>query len=74
MCDMDTPTGIKHRLEALLPDAKQVMGIAGTPGAAIAVLHDGQLLNSEYIGFRDVENRVCVLGIFLRTNIVIGEA
>ncbi|KAI1128604.1 beta-lactamase/transpeptidase-like protein [Nemania abortiva] len=29
------------------------MQIGGTPGAAIAIIHDGALIHSEYIGYRD---------------------
>jgi len=46
-------SAVRSRLEAVLPKAKRLMDIAGTPGAAIAIIHNGELIHSEYIGFRD---------------------
>jgi hypothetical protein len=58
---MDSSSEIKRRLETLLPDAREIMKISGCPGAAIAVIRDGELLHSEYIGYRDVENKVPIV-------------
>lgn len=51
---------LKRRLENVLPDARQIMNIGGTPGAAIAVIHHNNLIHTEYIGFRDTESRLPV--------------
>ncbi|KFA45548.1 hypothetical protein S40293_06604 [Stachybotrys chartarum IBT 40293] len=51
---------IKNRLEASLPQAKQIMNIAGSCGAAVAVIHEGKLLHTEFIGYRDLENKLPV--------------
>ncbi|KAL8904629.1 MAG: hypothetical protein Q9207_003150 [Kuettlingeria erythrocarpa] len=57
---METSTTIKARLEAVRPNAKQIMDIGGTPGAAIAIIDKGQLIYSEYIGFRDIDEQLPV--------------
>jgi hypothetical protein len=58
---MDSSFEIKRRLETLLPDAREIMKISCCPGAAIAVIHDGKLFHSKYIGYRDVENKVPIV-------------
>ncbi|KAL8874002.1 MAG: hypothetical protein Q9174_000598 [Haloplaca sp. 1 TL-2023] len=49
---------VKARLQAVLPLAQDLLSIGGTPGAAIAIIDDGQLIHSEYIGFRDIEKQL----------------
>ncbi|KAL5085888.1 hypothetical protein Trisim1_009802 [Trichoderma cf. simile WF8] len=51
---------VKARVESVLPTAKRLMQIAGTPGAAIAIIHNGKHIHSEYIGYRDQELKLPV--------------
>ncbi len=51
-------TTVKARLEAVLPFAKHLMNIGGTPGAAIAIIHNGELIHSEFLGFRNVQEQL----------------
>lgn len=36
------------------------MNIGGTPGAAIAIIENGKLIHSEFLGFRDVQEQLLV--------------
>jgi len=58
--NMETSTTVKARLEAVLPHARQLMNIGGTPGAAIAIIDNGELIHSEYIGFHNVHQQLPV--------------
>lgn len=51
-------TTVKVKLEAVLPFAKHLMKIGGTPGAAIAIIDNGELIHSEFVGFRDVQEQL----------------
>ncbi|PTB47925.1 hypothetical protein M431DRAFT_549441 [Trichoderma harzianum CBS 226.95] len=51
---------VKARVEGVLPTAKRLVQIAGTPGAAIAIIHNGKHIHSEYIGYRDQELKLPV--------------
>ncbi|KAL9026675.1 MAG: hypothetical protein Q9196_004698 [Gyalolechia fulgens] len=51
---------VKARLEAVLPEAKTLMNIGGTPGAAIAIIDNGELIHTEYLGFRDLQQQLPV--------------
>ncbi|KAH0527545.1 hypothetical protein TsFJ059_002538 [Trichoderma semiorbis] len=51
---------VKASVESVLPTAKRLMQIAGTPGAAIAIIHNGKHIHSEYIGYRDQELKLSV--------------
>lgn len=53
-------TTVKSRLEAVLPFAKRLMNIGGTPGAAIAIIDNGELIHSECLGFRDAQEQLPV--------------
>ncbi|KAF3074082.1 hypothetical protein CFAM422_003842 [Trichoderma lentiforme] len=51
---------IKAKVKGVLPTAKRLVQIAGTPGAAIAIIHNGKHIHSEYIGYRDQELKLPV--------------
>lgn len=53
---MDNVDQIIERLKNVEEHAREIMKLSGTPGAAIAILHDGHLIHSENFGFRDIEN------------------
>ena len=55
---MEISTTIKARLEAVLPHAKDLMDIGGTPRAAIAIMHNEELIHSEFLGFRDIQEKL----------------
>ncbi|OPB45974.1 hypothetical protein A0O28_0060940 [Trichoderma guizhouense] len=57
---MEPSDVVKARVESVLPTAKRLMQIAGTPGAAIAIIHNGKHIHSEYIGYRDQELKLPV--------------
>ncbi|KAF2144342.1 uncharacterized protein K452DRAFT_306921 [Aplosporella prunicola CBS 121167] len=51
---------VKSRLDQVRPEIEKLMKIGGTPGAAIGVLHHGQLAYLDNIGFRDVSSKLPV--------------
>lgn len=53
-------TTVKARLEAVLPFAKHLINIGGTPGAAVAIIGNGELIHSEFLGFRNVQKQLLV--------------
>ncbi|KAF2805750.1 beta-lactamase/transpeptidase-like protein [Mytilinidion resinicola] len=57
---MEDVTTIKHRLSAVRDAIVSIMSIGGAPGAAIAVIHEGQTVYSDYLGFRDIANSIPV--------------
>ncbi|KAI4924848.1 uncharacterized protein J4E92_006884 [Alternaria infectoria] len=57
---MASDTSLINRLCNVRKDAESIMEISGTPGAAIAVMHEGELVHSEYLGLRDRENQLPV--------------
>ena len=57
---MATYNTIIERLASVRLEAEKMMKIAGTPGAAISVIHEGTLIHSAYIGQRDIEKNLPV--------------
>lgn len=52
---MDDIKSLVERLSAMKEEAEAIMNYGGTPGAAIAVIHEGELVHTEYLGVRDIE-------------------
>jgi len=57
---MASNASLISRLSEVQDQAERIMKIGGTPGAAIAVLHEGVLVHSEYLGLRDRDNQLPV--------------
>ncbi|KAF1913118.1 beta-lactamase/transpeptidase-like protein [Ampelomyces quisqualis] len=57
---MESNPRLISRLSGVREYAESIMKIGGTPGAAIAILHEGELVYSEYLGLRDQENQLPV--------------
>ncbi|KAH7092987.1 beta-lactamase/transpeptidase-like protein [Paraphoma chrysanthemicola] len=57
---MASDASLISRLSSVRKYAESIMKIGGTPGAAIAILHEGELVYSEYLGLRDQENQLPV--------------
>jgi len=51
---------LTKRLEALEPTIKKIMGIAGTAGLSIGVMHHDRIIYQGNFGFRDVEQKLPV--------------
>lgn len=54
---MESRESIKERLAGVRQEIEKIMRIGGAPGVAIAVIHDGELLHQDYIGFRDITQK-----------------
>jgi CubicO group peptidase (beta-lactamase class C family) len=57
---MSSTQAIQSRLHALRPNLQEIMKIGSTPGAAIAVIHNGELIYQENLGYRDLEKKLPV--------------
>jgi CubicO group peptidase (beta-lactamase class C family) len=59
MADNSVQT-LQARLREASPEVEALMRIGGTPGAAIAILHEGELIYESYVGYRNVLDAIPV--------------
>ncbi|PQE26378.1 Beta-lactamase transpeptidase protein [Rutstroemia sp. NJR-2017a BBW] len=57
---MSSTQAIQSRLRALRSNLEELMKIGSTPGTAIAVIHNGELIYQENLGYRDLDNKLPV--------------
>ncbi|KAI0145152.1 beta-lactamase/transpeptidase-like protein [Xylariaceae sp. FL1272] len=54
---MDDASQVKARVQAVRAEAEQLIQIGGTPGAAVAVIHNGDLIHTEFNGYQDTAKK-----------------
>ena len=50
-------TKLKQRFEALSPTVNELLGISGTAGASVGILHSDEVVCTADIGYRDVDKK-----------------